>query len=629
MLRTTPCCLFCLALWATIAWGMPAPAPKYLPAVHSHAEFDALARVTDTPYPLPHLLFVLDRQDHDRMYYADSKRYRLHRDFVNGAYLSLETGQKFFADNYLNPNRRFIMGTVAFQTPVRRFTFEFWEGDTISAPLLKLAAAHIQNTFYAPVAFKPNSLQQEETAASVPGLALLPADAIVTPPDYQPLNKARAVGRLRVIGHWDENADVRPGDIVVLDEAPVDLPPVSGLITARPASPLSHINLRARSWGIPNAYIAHATQTLARFEGQTVVFETRSDQYLIGHPGAAELARHEKHVEQREALMTPRLDLGVTAIADLSAQRAASVTAYGAKSANLGEVLHAHPAGVQIPAGFTLPFFRYQQFVRQNGLEAQILALLHAPQFARDSVFRRTRLATLRARFQQGRIPDDLQQEILTRVHTQFAAQGLFVRSSTNSEDLPDFNGAGLYTTVPNVRTDEQILEAVKTVWASVWNFEAYEARERAGIDHLKVAMAVLIQQGVDADSAGVLITADPFDPQNKDAVYVSAKRGLGIKVVEGHAIPEQVIFHPDTNAVQILTRSAEDSLLTFDAHGGVREVAVTDKRAVLTDDVVHRLARAAAQIRRLFGGKPQDIEWAVQDDQIFIVQSRPYLTGH
>lgn len=625
------CGLLCLTLLTTPArdaTGASTPRPKSLPALHSRAQFDALARVTDTPYPLPHLLFVIDRRDHDRMYYADSKRYKFHRDFVNGAYLSLDTGQKFFADNYLNPNRRFVMGTLAYQTPVKRFAFEFWEGDPIPAPLLKLTAARIGATFFAPVAFKPNSLQQEEVSASVPGLARLLPDAIVKPTDYQPLNKARAVGRLRIVAHWDENADIRPGDIVVINDAPVDLPPVAGLITAQPASPLSHINLRARSWGIPNAYIARAPQVLASYEGQTVVFETRSDQYLIGRPSAPELAQQAQRDARRHALMTPQLDLSVTAIAGLSQQRASSVTAYGAKSANLGEVQHAHLPGVQVPDGFTLPFFRYAQFLRQNGLEAEITALLHDPDFRRAPDVRRKRLADLRARFQSGHITEDLKADVLERAHAQFAGQGLFVRSSTNSEDLPNFNGAGLYTTVPNARTDEQILEAIKTVWASVWNAEAYEARERAGIDHQKVAMAVLLQRGVNADSAGVLITADPFDPQNKDAIYVSAKRGLGIKVVEGKKIPEQVIFHPETNAVQVLTRSAEDSLLTFDARGGVREVAFTDKRAVLTDDVVHRLAHAAAQIRRLFGSKPQDIEWAAQGGQVFIVQARPYLTG-
>lgn len=600
---------------------------KSLPAIHSRAEFDALARVTDTPYPLPHLLFVLDRRDGDRMYYVNSRRYKLHRDFVNAAYLSLETGQKFFQDNYLSPSRRFVMGDIAYQTPVKRFTFEFWEGDTISGPLIQRTADRIRATFFAPVAFKPNSLGQEEASATLPRLARLTADAIRPPSSYQPLNKARAIGRLHILAAWTDGADVRPDDILVIPEAPVDLPPVAGIITLRPASPLSHINLRARSWGIPNAYIARADQALKRYDGQTVLFETHSDQYLIGHPSAAELRAHEVQATRRRTLRTPRLDLSVTTLAPLDAQRAASVTAYGAKSANLGEVRHARLPGVQVPDGFTLPFSRYAQFVQANGLQAKIDALLRDSAFEKDPAVRRQRLAALRDAFLQGRLADDLQAEVLRRVHGSFAGQGLFVRSSSNAEDLPDFNGAGLYTTVPNVRGDEALRTAIKTVWASLWNTEAFEARERAGIDHHKVAMAVLIQQGINADSAGVLITADPFDPENKDAVYVSAKRGLGIKVVEGQKIPEQVIFQPETNAVRVLTRSAEDSLLTFDAHGGVREVAITDKRAVLTDDLMHQLAHTAARIRRLFGNRPQDIEWAIQNGQVFILQSRPYLS--
>ncbi|MCA1626589.1 MAG: PEP/pyruvate-binding domain-containing protein, partial [Acidobacteria bacterium] len=210
----------------------------------------------------------------------------------------------------------------------------------------------------------------------------------------------------------------------------------------------------------------------------------------------------------------------------------------------------------------------------------------------------------------------------------EYQGKGLFVRSSTNAEDLPNFNGAGLYSTVPNVRDDGQLIEAIKTVWASVWNFEAYEARERAGIDHAKVYPAVLIQEGINADSSGVMITTDPYDDEQKDAIYISAKRGLGIKVVEGKKIAEQIIYRPKALAVQILTRSDEDSLLTFDEAGGVKEIPINGERIVLTDAVIRRLARAAAQVERLFGGKVQDIEWVYQRGQIYIVQSRPYIRG-
>jgi phosphoenolpyruvate synthase/pyruvate phosphate dikinase len=181
---------------------------------------------------------------------------------------------------------------------------------------------------------------------------------------------------------------------------------------------------------------------------------------------------------------------------------------------------------------------------------------------------------------------------------------------------------------VPNVRGEEEIIKAIKTVWASLWNFDAYEARERRSVDHTKIFMAVLLQEGINSESSGVMISTDPFDAENKGAIYISAKRGLGIKVVEGQKIAEQVIYRPQTNAIQVLTRSAEDSLLTFDEKGGVKEVSLTGDRVVLTDDVIRRLVRAATAIKRVFGSRDQDIEWAYMKGQIYIVQSRPFIPG-
>ena len=120
--------------------------PRSLPAVQSRAQFDSLA-VTydpDTPYALPHLLFVIDRKDQNKIYYVNTKRYAFHKDFVNGTYLSLERGREFFENNYLKANRRFILGTIAYQTPLKRWTFEFWEGDLIPADQIKIAAEVIK-----------------------------------------------------------------------------------------------------------------------------------------------------------------------------------------------------------------------------------------------------------------------------------------------------------------------------------------------------------------------------------------------------------------------------------------------------------------------------------------------------
>src|SRR6266487_4855502 len=182
------------------------PSLKSLPRVSSQSEFDSLA-VTydpDTPYALPHVLFVIDRQNKNRIYYVNTRLYKFHKDFVNGTYLSLERGQVFFENNYLKPNRRFVMGTIAYQTPVRKWTFEFWEGDLIPADQIKLTSDIINKSFFTPVAFKPNSNRQDEASANIEGLQRVSQTEISKNQEYQPLNVAKGLGRIHIIPKLDD-----------------------------------------------------------------------------------------------------------------------------------------------------------------------------------------------------------------------------------------------------------------------------------------------------------------------------------------------------------------------------------------------------------------------------------------
>lgn len=621
--------LSCFLLAAFVIAAHAQTGPRSLPAVTTRAQFDTISITYDanTPYALPHVLFVIDRKDKNKIYYVNKKRYSFHKDFVNGTYLSLESGKEFFDNNYLKPNRRFILGTVAYQAPVKRWTYEFWEGDLIPTDQIQLAGEIINKTFFAPVAYKPNSLRQEEASRSLSGVERVLQSDIAKEQSYQALNVARGLGRIHIIHKLDDHVEIGFNEILVLDEVPIQLPPVAGIITSQPSTPLSHINLLAKGWGIPNAYIKNAKELLKEYDGWWVSFETTRENYSIKRADLNQLHEYERRLKERLNVVRPRFDLSEIRLLSLSQQRRTSSIAFGGKSANLGEVMRAKLPGIVVPNGFTIPFHYYDEFIKRNKLDDEIFALLNDQKFVHDPAYRRERLGELRGRIQKAEFEPDLRQEILQRTRRHYAGKGLFVRSSSNSEDLPKFSGAGLYTTVPNVRGDNELIEAIKTVWASLWNFEAYEFRERANVDHSKIFMAVLLQEGINSESSGVMISTDPFDKENPGAIYISAKRGLGIKVVEGQRIAEQIIFRPRTNAIQVLTRSAEDSLLTFDENGGVKEVPITGDRVVLTDDVIRRLVRAATSIKRLFGSD-QDIEWAYMKGQIYIVQSRPYIPG-
>src|SRR5437660_3679192 len=341
----------------TTAWPQtPSKGVRSLPAIHSQADFDSLAVVydADTPYALPHVLFVIDRKNRNRIYYVNTNLYKFHKDFVNGTYLSLERGQVFFENNYLKPNRRFIMGTIAYQTPVRKWTFEFWEGDLIPTDQIKLASDIINKTFFTPVAFKPNSNRQDEATANL-GLTRVLQTEISRNQEYEALNVAKGLGRIHIIPKLDDHVEIGFNEILVLDEVPVQLPPVAGIITTKPSTPLSHINLLAKGWGIPNVYIKDAQQLFKQYNGWWVEFDARHDSYSIKRADNNQLEEYQKRLKERLDVMKPRSDLSVTQLADLNAQRASSVIAYGSKSANLGEMIHANLSGIIVPPGFTIP----------------------------------------------------------------------------------------------------------------------------------------------------------------------------------------------------------------------------------------------------------------------------------
>jgi hypothetical protein len=624
-----------LVLLLLTAGSVSAQSPKtggrWLNAIKSQAEFDSLAVTYDpeTSFALPHALFVIDRRDKNKIYYVNTRRYPFHKEFVNGTYLSLERGQDFFQNNYISPSRRFIMGTVAYQTPLKRWTFEFWEGDMIPAEQIKLAGEVVNQSFFAPVAYKPNSVRQDEASATIAGLQRVLQSEISKGQEYQALNLAKGLGRIHIIPKLDDHVEIGFNEIIVLNEVPMQLPPVAGIITTQPSTPLSHINLLAKGWGVPNAYIKNAQELLKAFDGYWVRLETKHDSYTIKRADLDELRAYQKRIAERRDLIKPRFDLSEKRLLTLDQQRKTMIVAYGGKSANLGEVKHARLKGIDVPQGFCIPFAYYDEFIKQNDFDNAIFGeMLNDQKFVHDPSYRRQRLKDLRERLQHGKIDGQLRAEVLKKVQELFPGKGVFVRSSSNSEDLPNFSGAGLYSTVPNARGPEQILEAIKTVWASLWNFEAYEARERAGVDHSKIFMAVLIQEGVNSESSGVMITTDPYDKENKGVVYISAKQGLGPKVVEGPKVAEQIIYNPVSSAIQVLTRSAEDSLLTFDENGGLKEVPITGERKVLTDEVIQRLVKAAGEIKGVFGNREQDIEWAYMKGQLYIVQSRAFIAG-
>lgn len=597
-----------------------------LPSVESQEDFDSIARTyhQNTPYALPHVMFVIDRRSKNKIYFVNSQRYKFHKDFLLARYL-VPRGADVFKPIYIDTDRRFIVGTIAWQRTVEKFTWELWEGDLATAELIKTANETINKGFFADVHYKPNSLRQEDVSATL-GLERVLQSDISKNQEYLALNPGKAVGRIHIIDKLDDTVEVGDNEILVLSELPISLPPVRGIILTKPSSPLSHINILAKNWNIPNVYIKDADKLFA--EKDTFVWELDAgltDYKWKEIKDPSELLKKFASPDQQVAPS----NLTVTKLAGLREMRARDSIIYGAKAANLGEVINGKVPGIIVPDGFSVPFHYYDKFMRDNGFDEEIATLMEDLDFVHNPKHRRQKLDEFRKKIEGGKFDPVLQRQIAAKWRTELASKAVFVRSSSNAEDLKGFSGAGLYSSVFNVKTTDKLINGIKKVWASMWNFEAYEARVRNYVDQKKVYMSALIQVGIDMQKGGVLITKDPFDADNKNAVYISAVCGHNSRVVNNSGLPEQIMFNPKSNSIIVMTMSDQENSLRFDDTGDLKQV--TDKCAnaqgrVLTDLQARNLATAATRIEKMFGKVPQDIEWGIMLGRLYVVQSRPYI---
>ncbi len=293
----------------------------------------------------------------------------------------------------------------------------------------------------------------------------------------------------------------------------------------------------------------------------------------------------------------------------------------GGKGASLARLAQ---AGLPVPGGFHVTTDAYRYVVAENNLQARILAALEGVDLTDPAALERASQA-IGGLFDQARIPADLAAAV---VEAYAALPGgeiaVAVRSSATAEDLPEASFAGQQETYLNIQGGPAVLEAVRQCWASLWTGRAIGYRARQGISPQEVALAVVVQQLVPAQAAGILFTANPITGR-RDQVVISAAWGLGEAVVGGLVTPDSLIV--DKASGRVLERqTADKQVMTARVAGGVQEqpVAAALRQApVLDDAAAARLTRLAVQIEELYG-LPMDIEWALLDGEFAILQARP-----
>lgn len=577
--------------------------------------------------------FVIDIKT-GKVYFFDANVFNLHSDFVLGYLLKTPrttANLKQYNRNYTRKKPQFILGYITHYPKLNEWAFSFWEGDTIDASTIASTAKKLKTTFkIADLKFRPDSSYQERVASKLKKwhVPVIKNKEIYRSMPYQSFNTGTAVGVLNIVpaGLSAEEMQFPQHDIVILQQVYPDISPVSGIITTKLSTPLSHVNLRAGAWNIPNAGLKTAAIDYAEYQGQWVHLAVTEQALKMRL--ATEDERQQRQQQEGKHVSLPIVDLQSKKMASLQHIGLDDVVQYGAKTTHLGAM---RQAGLPVPNGFGLPFYYYQQHMKNHGLDRQLTILLEDARFAADPAWRRQQLLVLQQKIKAQPIDRQSFSAIKQQWKSVLGQASVFVRSSTNAEDLPGFNGAGLYDTVPNVKDGVALEAAVKQVWASLWNLRAVNERDFFGISHGQVYAAVLIQTGVDASASGVLLTTDIWGHQ-PETFTINAKWGLGMRVVAGEKIAEQVLYDASNHGTRIISRSDETSMLVFDEQGGIKEKRVPRSKAIITEWRAKQLGQLALKIEKLF---PQyqvlDIEWLLAKTKqgrikFYIVQARPYI---
>lgn len=299
----------------------------------------------------------------------------------------------------------------------------------------------------------------------------------------------------------------------------------------------------------------------------------------------------------------------------------------GGKGANLGEMTQ---AGLPIPPGFIVTATAYYDFLTESGLDKKIKLLLTNidPENSK-------KLNALSKELEQDIIEEKIPEDIADDIKAAYRKLGegknntlVAVRSSATAEDLPDASFAGQQKTYLNITGEERVVKAVLKCWASLFEPRAIYYRTINKFDHMKVGIAVPVHKMIQSEKSGIMFTADPVT-SDTTKVVIDAGWGIGEALVSGSVDPDHYIITKEPLKIENKEIKKQTWKIVRNPKGGDKHVSVPkDEQEVqkLTDEEIITLAGLAKKIEEHYG-KPQDIEWGIENDKIYILQSRPITT--
>jgi len=577
-------------------------------------KFYVLGANTDTPY----------------LYFMNTVLYRAHFMFAEGIGLSSRSDG---INNIAGSMRGEIVYHPKVEAPNGKlgvYRFEFEPEDSYSFEevqrIYELLAANMpfleNNWSYYPMPIARRKYDVEKSLYDNSRVKILLEENVFDQVDYIAMNIEEGYGLLRVM-----NLDERPNarEIVLYETLPNELPRVAGIITTVTQTPLSHVNLRAIQDKLPNAFIRNASEIkeIDDLIGKYVYYRVSRIGYTLREATIEEVDEFYENSRPTETQVLQK-DLSVTGILPLDQVTFDMSTSVGVKAANMATMrTFGFPEGT-IRNGFAVPFYFYDEFMKHNNFYADALEIFENEDFKTDFDIQEEMLKDFRKKIKNGEMPAWMLDELDAMHKTWPEGISVRTRSSTNNEDLPGFSGAGLYDSKTQKPDEGHIEKSIKEVYASMWNFRAFDEREFYRIDHFDAAMGVLVHQNFSNEQAnGVGVSTDPING-TQGTYFINTQVGEDLVTnPEAFSLPEEILLNEegqDENIITLIRQSnqIEDQMLVMEKE---QYVQLRDYLKVIHDE-----------FKVLYGAQDQDdfameIEYKItRDNTLAIKQARPWV---
>ena len=427
-------------------------------------------------------------------------------------------------------------------------------------------------------------------------IELLYPEEVYNRQTYQPIAKFKRYGHVRVIENWENESDsIRATDILILKDIPLSFPMVNGVVVTDFQTPLSHVSILGQNRKIPICAYTKLFETdqFTKLDGEVVEFMVTQDTFIL-RPFSGEIP----DVKRSKNRLKLKLNTEVDSLIPIYYLKEKESDVVGNKAANFGELAHyAEKMDFKVPeSAFAIPFHFYQNHVVSSRAQGKINALLRKDLSNKSRAEIESELIEIQTLILNAQVDSKLISDVENMIVRLGDYRRMRFRSSTNAEDRDGFSGAGLYASKTGElgNPKKPIDEAIKKVWASLWNYEAFMEREAFNIDHSTVAMGILVHRSFPNEEVnGVAITTNLYRDDYLGFV-VNAQLGDESVVAPKNGVQcDQFICYPDESTTDYGKKEGGIDVITVSS--------LNNGEMVMTEKEIQHLANQLERIKSYY----------------------------